>query len=142
MRFNAAGKRRGAVISMTPLIDMMFLLVIFILIVARFEPDAGVKVNLPSGAAPLDTPRKAMSLFVTRDREVFLEDRPVTTAEFPERLKDLRAAIQAEEGADSNPVLVIYGDRETDYGFVTELIIAARQAGQTSVSLKTRAAAE
>lgn len=141
MRFQPVRARRGGVINMTSLIDMMFLLVIFILLAARFEPQSGVKVALPGGGTPMEASRKTltMTLFVTEDHQLFLGEEPVTLATLPARLRALRERLQAEEGEGANPVLVVYGDRDFRFGFFTELMDATRAAGQTTMNFRTRA---
>ena len=122
---------------MTSLIDMMFLLVIFVLVAARFEPSTGLKVTLPPGGQPLETSSRPLTVFATRDAEIFLEEDPVTLEDFSEVLAGHRARFMAENGGDE-PVLLIYGDQQAPWGLATELIQAARRAGQSQFNIRTR----
>lgn len=136
MRFLPRRKSTGSIISLTPLIDCMFLLVIFILLAARFEPEGGIPVDLPLAKAKEAPKVKALNLTVTADGRVYLEDKEV-------KIQDLEAAIVAARTAAGDPkgdsiVLVINGDKDAHHGSVVEALDAAARAKQQKVTIRTR----
>ena len=137
MRF-APKRRSSASINLTPLIDMMFLLVIFILVASRFEPDAGIAITLPTaraeGAPPPETTPERVVVAVTRAGEVFMDGARVTAEEFENRLQEARAGM-ASGGVE--PVLVIEGDVAAPHGLVVEVLDAASRMGQRNIRIRT-----
>ncbi|MCC8166364.1 MAG: biopolymer transporter ExbD [Planctomycetes bacterium] len=134
-----AGKRRsgGGVINLTPLIDCMFLLVIFIMLAARFEPEGGIPVDLPSAQAG-ETPRKVerINLTVTADGRVYIEDEEILVEDIERKIIEYRTAAGDPDGKDI--VLVVNGDKEANHGRIVEALDAASRAKQQKVTIRTR----
>ncbi len=136
MKFLPRKKTASATISLTPLIDCMFLLVIFILLAARFEPEGGIPVDLPRAKAKEAPKVESLNLTVTSDGHFFLESEEVP-------IEDLDKAIVAARTAAGDPegdkiVLVIHGDKDAHHGTVVEALDAAARAKQQKVTIRTR----
>lgn len=137
MKFMARRRATSSVINLTPLIDCMFLLVIFIMIAARFEPDGGIPVDLPTASS--GQPKKAPSIInlsVTADGRIFLEQEEVPVEGLDERIVQARIAAGDPEGEDV--VLVVHGDRDAHHGAVVQALDAAAKAKQKKVTIRTR----
>ncbi len=137
MRFIARRRNTSSVINLTPLIDCMFLLVIFIMIAARFEPDGGIPVDLPTASA--GEQKKAPSLInltVTADGRVFMEDEEVAVEGLEERI--IQARIDAGDPEGDEVVLVVHGDKDAHHGRVVEALDAAARAKQKKVTIRTK----
>ena len=136
MRFTTGKKTRGLMaVNVTPLIDLMFLLVIFILIAAQFEPDAGISLDLPRGGSETPAEPKTWRLAITRDGQVLFERQPVD----PDDLAQVIAAARAEaEARGEDPVLAVYADRDAPYGEVAHALDAAKRAGQQRIAFPMR----
>ncbi len=116
MKFTARRRAGSSILNLTPLIDCMFLLVIFIMIAARFEPDSGIAVDLPSassGAAREERPKR-ISLTVTAEGRVFIEQDEIALDSLEERIVAARTALGDPEGTEV--ILIIYGDKEANHG--------------------------
>ncbi len=138
MKFTGRRRANSAILNMTPLIDCMFLLVIFIMIAARFEPDSGIAVNLPaasSGAAREEKP-KHISLTVTEDGRVFVEQDEVAMENLEERIVEARTRLGDPEGKDV--ILVVYGDTNANHGMIVQALDAAARVKQQKVTIRTR----
>ncbi|MDR1048390.1 MAG: biopolymer transporter ExbD [Synergistaceae bacterium] len=119
-------RRRGADIDITPLIDVLFMLIIFFVLAASF-PQGRVPVDLPQGRGePGREPSVTVTL--TRDGSIFWDGRPAVSGDFP------RLAEEVPASAD----ILVAGDRDVSYGAVAELLQALQNAGITRVGL-TRA---
>lgn len=139
MKFNPRRRSGGNVINLTPLIDCMFLLVIFIMIAARFEPDGGIPVDLPKAStAEKETRQKPKMINVSVDTEgrIFMEQDEVEVEELEKRIVAERTAAGDPEGKET--VLVIYGDKSASHGRVVEVLDAAARAKQQKVTVRTR----
>ena len=138
MAFSAPKRtaRRGrtpmAEINVTPLVDVMLVLLIIFMVTAPLM-SAGVPVDLPdSQAKPLDQTPDQISLSIAADGRVFLDQSAVDPGTLAARL----AAIP--RGADGKPPLVtLRADRGLDYGEVMQVMGALNHAGFNAISLVT-----
>jgi biopolymer transport protein ExbD len=138
MKFTGRRKTGSSILNLTPLIDCMFLLVIFIMIAARFEPDSGIAVDLPSassGAAREEKP-KHISLTVTEDGRIFVEQDEVAIDALEDRIVAARTALGDPEGKDV--ILVVYGDTDASHGMIVRALDAAARVKQQKVTIRTR----
>jgi len=63
-------------LNMAPLIDMIFILLIFFLVTASFVRQSGVEIDRPQAASAMPTDAAAMSLGLTQTGDLFIEGRP------------------------------------------------------------------
>ncbi len=138
MKFTGRRRANSAILNLTPLIDCMFLLVIFIMIAARFEPDSGIAVDLPaasSGAAREEKP-KHISLTVTSEGRVFVDQDEVSMENLGARIVEARTKLGDPEGKDV--ILVVYGDTNANHGMIVQALDAAARVKQQKVTIRTR----
>jgi biopolymer transport protein ExbD len=118
-------------LELTPLIDVVFLLLIFFLITTSFvqSDDQQLPLNLPRAAAgEAPTKGEKITLFVQKDGSLQIGDEQVRAGEVRKRLEELYKA-------DPSVQLNVKGDRDTAYGSVTTLIDEAREVGFEKVNL-------
>jgi biopolymer transport protein ExbD len=130
MKFITAKKSRGSVINITSLIDVMFLLLIFVLLSAKFEQERGITVALPTGETKDAAAPEIAVLSLTPGGELYWGKDRITVADLAPAVKDLR-----EKMAD--PVLVINADKAVPYGVLAEILDRVKLAGQSKFYLKT-----
>ena len=135
---NARGRRRHggrapmAEINVTPLVDVMLVLLIIFMVTAPLLV-AGVPVELPeSRAKALAQDSDPLTLSIDRGGQVFLDDEAVAPGELDERLAGLRCT-----GAGDAPLITLRGDRGLDYGRIMAVMGELNRAGCNSVSLVT-----
>lgn len=131
MRFAPNSTGRGKEINITSLIDVMFLLVIFVLVAAKFEKDGGIAVNLPNGASKEVAREEVQVLSLTKDGKVFLQKREIS-------FDTLEAEIKKMRTEQKDPVVVINADRDVPYGLVAKATDLIKQAGQSKFNLKIK----
>lgn len=136
MKFTTNKRSNGSIINLTPLIDCMFLLVIFIMIAARFEPDGGIPVDLPKARTGEAQKVKSINLTVTADGRIFLEKDEVPVENLEKAIIDARTAAGDPEGVDV--VLVVHGDKDAHHGRVVEALDAAARTKQRKVTIRTK----
>lgn len=126
-----------AEINVTPLVDVMLVLLIIFMVTAPLLK-AGVPVDLPeSRAKTLGDEKDQVTLSMVRDGRVYLDDVEVASGELPDRLAGL------PRGASGDPPLVtLRADRALDYGRIMEVMGELNRAGFNSISLVTLAAGE
>ncbi len=132
----ANGKSNGMVsdINVTPLVDVMLVLLIIFMVTAPMMTQ-GVDVKLPESSAlaiPSDDERIVVT--VTQDRKVYINDNVVEPGELESKL----AAI-AENRLDKKGVF-LRADEAIPYGYVMEVMGLIRQAGIDQIGMVTEPA--
>ncbi len=115
---------------MVPLIDMFFLLLVFFIFgVFSMTTQQGLLVDLPAArtAAPAAN-EEALTVSVTAEGALFLNQAPVGLSELPARLQ------QAARMPD--PIVTVSADRRVAHGTVIAVLDGVRQAGLSRVSFQ------
>lgn len=126
-------KRSRARIEIIPMIDvMMFLLVFFVLISIHVLPALGLRLNLPHSAtaAALDQSRH-VTVTVTADQKLFLDQDPVTPEQLTQRLQQLAAG-------GPHLAVTIAGDQNAVLQQLVSVLDAVKRAGVSSVAVVAR----
>jgi biopolymer transport protein ExbD len=131
--FREHKRKRSLVLNVTPMIDVLFLLLIFLLVTTTFRRQPAVSVTLPRSATAEETAETPSTLFLTVDGRVFLDEKAVSEAELPALLKQLRVS----DGGDR---MVLRADAGAKHGDVVRLIDIIKQSGFTRISLSAREA--
>jgi biopolymer transport protein TolR len=116
------GPRPMSDINVTPLVDVMLVLVVILIITAPLMASS-LRLDLPraEGAQPSDTPR-FVSIGIDPAGQAFFNDKPVTAEQLAQRLAE--AARQAPDTE-----VQLRADRTVPYGKVVEVMGAAQKAG-------------
>lgn len=115
-------QRRTADIDITPLIDVLFMLIIFFVLMASFI-QGSIEVALPlGGGAPLES--SAIVVTVEKSGAILWNGRPAEVAE-------IARLARAAEGRE----IVIAGDRDAPYGSVAEILQILRKEGVGTAGL-------
>ena len=126
LKRSAPSSRPFADINVTPLVDVMLVLVVILIVTAPLLASA-IRLDLPATGAARPT-GTAASVSVTLDPRggLFVNDQPATPAELAERLT-------AAARANPETEVRLRADRSVPYGRVVEAIGAAQQAGLTRI---------
>jgi biopolymer transport protein ExbD len=117
-------------INMTPLVDVMLVLLI-IFIIAMPLLNQAVKVDLPRvDSSPAEQPPKVVTLSVTTDGAIHWNHQIITNEELSRRLQ--RAAQQQPQ-----PEIHLRGDRQVDYEYVMKVIAAVQREGMVRLGFIT-----
>jgi biopolymer transport protein TolR len=142
MAFNlASGRRRArggrtplAEINVTPLVDVMLVLLIIFMVTAPLLK-AGVPVDLPeSRAKALSEKADQLTISLSRDGSLYLDQDKLSRAALAERL----AAIEPDPDG-KRPLVTLRADKALDYGAVVAVMGELNRAGFNSISLVTSA---
>ena len=126
--------QRRVTLDMSPMMDIVFLLLIFFLVTSTFLPDAGMDLELPESttAAPSDMAPTMIS--VAEDGALQLDGEAVTVQELQQRVAALPEADRQR--------ITVRADARVDYGVIVRIIDALRNAGVTGLSLPMDAVQE
>jgi len=132
MKLNHAATNRRARIEMVPLIDIVFLLLVFfIYAMLSMAVHRGVKVDLPSAATAEVDDSAHIAITVDEQNHVYFNKRQVTVPELPGLVKSSRAE------KEDMPVFIA-GDRCADLGLAIEILDVLRKSGIDRVSFQAR----
>jgi len=124
------GYRPLAEINVTPLVDVMLVLLIIFMVAAPLLV-SGVTLELPKASnEPLPEAREKLVVSVTADRDLYVGEEPVSWESIADHLVTLR-------DADGEQTIFIRGDRKSDYGTIMELLSVLGRAGFSDISLLT-----
>ena len=139
--FSAGGRgrrrgrgRRGALaeINVTPLVDVMLVLLIIFMVTAPLLV-AGVPVELPdSRATALDQQEQQLTISLDPDGGIYVDDVPVDRGALAAALANV-----PRDGDGKLPLVTLRGDKALDYGRVMQVMGELNRAGFTSISLVT-----
>jgi len=121
-------RSQGTVLNLTPLIDIVFLLLIFFLLTTQFIEEDGIGVRLPTAASAVDRERDELAVVVTSAGELFVEGQRLSMTELGPRLRDLL-------GRDTT--IVLRGDWEVHLQQVVSVMEQARLAGAARIVVAT-----
>ena len=114
-------------INITPMVDIMLVLLIIFMVTANIIVTPNIPVKLPSAATGEPTETKTLSIVITKDNRYFIEGKEIN-------LKDMTAYItdKKEELKDKKKLqLVIAADREAYHGKVMKIVDIIRKLGIT-----------
>jgi biopolymer transport protein TolR len=121
-----------AEINVTPMVDVMLVLLIIFMVTAPLLV-AGVPVNLPDARAKaLDQDQKPVSISLDADGRLFVNDAEISTADLPDTLTGIAA-----RGADKPPQIFLRADERLGYGRVMRVMGELNRAGLNRVALVT-----
>src|SRR6266513_1902756 len=124
------GRRATTDINVTPLVDVMLVLLIIFMVTAPLI-QSGVKVDLPRASAQqMEHQEEKLVLTITRDRRVFLGETEIPPA-------DLEAKLSTNVRIQKEKELYLHADRSLPYGQVVEIMAVARRAGVESLGMIT-----
>ena len=125
------GRAPMAEINVTPLVDVMLVLLIIFMVTAPLLT-AGVPIELPdSRANPLNQDPKQVTISIDRDGYIFIDKERVEIGGFPEALAQLN------RGGGEPPQVTLRADKALDYGRVMAVMGELNRGGFNSISLVT-----
>ena len=122
-------RRREPVINLAPLVDIVFLLVIFFMVTSTFiTPETGLPVDLPQAVTGDEQPSGAPTVVVSADGVAYWQGKPVADDQ-------LLVSLQAELAADRAGTVILRADRKTPHGRVVQVMDIIRRAGAKRVAI-------
>lgn len=122
-------------ISMTGLIDVVFLLLIFFMVSTSFEHQAVLKVDLPKAknvTAPVDQPN-SFELVIDQNGQFYLNDRQLVDS----KAATIEAAFIEAAGDDRSMPVILRADAQTPHHFVVTAMDVTAQLGFSRLSIAT-----
>jgi len=125
-----SGRRAMTDINVTPLVDVMLVLLIIFMVTAPLI-QSGVKVDLPRAQTQqMEHAEEKLVLKITRERKIYLGDAQIP----PDQLE---AKLATNSRVQKDKEVYLQADRSLPYGLVVQIMAAARRAGVESLGMIT-----
>ncbi len=125
------GRRRAKAqseVNLTPMLDVVFIMLIFFIVTASFVKEAGIDVSRPPAATAERKERGNILIAITENDQIWMDRRQVDP-------RALRANIERLHAENPQGSVVIQADKNAKTGLLVQVMDAARLAGVKSVSL-------
>ena len=142
MKLERIKRRSGGtlVLEITPLIDVVFLLLIFFMLATSFDERSAFKIDLPkSTAAKTKSTLKEVQVLVDKDRNVYVRYTDNSGKSQNEKL-DLASFVSVVSEKLNNSEskdVIISADKDIDYGFIVEIMSLLKESGATAINIDT-----
>jgi len=123
--------RRAAVMNLTPLVDVMFILMIFILVTAQYTNVYSMKVELPKAeTAQRVGEKKVLVISLDKNEAIYYEGEKIELLELELKLKDIAKQ-------EKPPQIIIQADEKSRTGNLVQVMDVVQKVGLKKVSLQT-----
>jgi len=124
-------RKRGLVLNIAPLIDMMFILLIFFLVTTSFVKETGIEVNRPIAKTAKRKGGQVILIGVTKDGRIYMNRREID-------LRSLRTYVERELSENPNSSVIIVADRDSRTGTVIRVMDECKLAGAKNIAIAAR----
>jgi biopolymer transport protein ExbD len=119
-----------AQIDLTPMLDVVFIMLIFFIVTASFIKEAGIEVNRPEASTADPKENVNILVAISATNEIWMDQRRIDA-------RAVRANIERLHAENPKGAVVIQADNESNTETVAAVLDAAREAGVYDVSLAT-----
>lgn len=118
-------------INIAPLVDVVFLLVIFFAVSTTFLETAGLELTLPSSSSTAEPSPRQVAVLLAADGTLYLDGKPIERDVLSTELRARLAELDEK-------LVVLRADARTPHGDVVRLMDLAREAGATELTVSAR----
>ncbi len=120
----------AAVVNLTPLLDMVFILLIFFLVTSSFLKESGVEINRPTAKTAEPQPAANIVIAIDANGMVWIDRHRIAQAA-------LAAEIERLHAANPDIGVIVTADRDSRTGILVKTLDTVRLAGITDVAVAT-----
>jgi len=122
------GRRQSLELNMAPLIDMVFILLIFFLVTTSFVKETGIDINRPTASTAVSKEKGSILVGIAKDGRVYMDKREID-------IRAVRANVERALAENPESQVVVVADKESQTGVVIMAMDGCRLAGANNVSL-------
>ena len=142
MKLERIKRRSGGtlILEITPLIDVVFLLLIFFMLATSFDERSAFKIDLPkSTAAKTKSTLKEVQVLVDKDRNVYVRytDNSRKSQNKKLDLASFVSVVSEKLNNSENKDVIISADKDIDYGFIVEIMSLLKESGASAINIDT-----
>ncbi len=124
------GEDEEASIDLTPMLDVVFIMLIFFIVTASFIKEAGIEVSRPLASTWRTKPDASILIAINAADEIWIDKKAVDP-------RFVKPAIQKLHSENPKGSLVIQADEDSTNEMLTVVMEAAKQAGVSNVAIST-----
>ncbi|MDQ1351100.1 MAG: biopolymer transport protein ExbD [Acidobacteriota bacterium] len=124
-------KRRKVIINITSLIDVMFMLLVFLMISSTFLDQPGIKLELPKADSSVVVEQKDYVLFVDKAGKMYLNNNDVALETLEAKIKDALPKMK-------DSALILKADQDVSHGTVVKIMDIVRKGGVKKLIIGTK----
>lgn len=118
-------------IDMTPMLDVVFIMLIFFIVTASFVKEAGIDVNRPDASTAVSKDRASILVAISDTGEIWINKRRID-------VRAVQANIERLHAENPQGTVVIQADKKATTEVLIKVMDASRAAGITDVSIATQ----
>jgi biopolymer transport protein ExbD len=115
-------------VNMTPMLDVVFIMLIFFIVTASFVKEAGVDVSRPPAQTAINKDKGNILVAITENNQIWIDRRQVDP-------RSLRANIERLHGENPQGSIVIQADKKSQNSFLVAVMDAAKAAGVSEIAI-------
>ena len=128
MRHKRVRQEEDADIDITPMLDIVFIMLIFFIVTATFVKESGIDVTRPDAETAVKQNRVAILIAIRDNNEIWINQRQVD-------LGSVRANVEKLHAENPQGGAVIQADRQAETGVLVEVMDQVRLAGVGAISI-------
>lgn len=142
MKLERIKRRSGGtlILEITPLIDVVFLLLIFFMLATSFDERSAFKIDLPkSTAAKTKSTLKEVQVLVDKEKNIYLRytDNSGKTQRDKLDLSNFVSVVSEKLNTSESKDVMISADKAIDYGFIVEIMSLLKESGASAINIDT-----
>ncbi len=130
-KFLARASEDESSIDITPMLDVVFIMLIFFIVTATFVKEAGIDVNRPDAATAVKQEKANILIAIDEKNEIWLDRRKLD-------IRSVRPNIERLHAENPQGSVVIQADKESKTDTLIKVMDAARSAGVFNVAIATQ----
>jgi biopolymer transport protein ExbD len=129
--FNQQPQDEESEINITPMLDVVFIMLIFFIVTATFIKEAGIDVNRPDAATAVKQEKANILIAIGPNNDIWIDRRQVD-------VRSLRPNIERLHAENPQGSVVIQADKESKTDTLIQVMDASRQAGVYNVAIASQ----
>ena len=119
-------------VNLTPMLDVVFIMLIFFVVTSSFTKESGVDVSRPSASTAVRKEHGNIMIAITKDDQIWIDRRPVEP-------HAVRAQVERLHAENPEGEVVVQADRNSRSGLLVQVIDQARLAGVENIAIAAEA---
>ena len=128
MRRRQNRRKSESEVNLTPMLDVVFIMLIFFIVTASFVKESGIEISRPGASTAVRKERGNILIAISANDQIWMNRRQVDP-------RALRANIERAHAENPQGAVVIQADKAAKTGLLVQVMDAARQAGVKDISL-------
>jgi biopolymer transport protein ExbD len=125
---NLKPKQEEAAIDMTPMLDVVFIMLIFFIVTTSFVKESGIQIKEPTATTAQQKPKANIFIGINEQGEIFMLKKKIDK-------KEIRATVESMLLENPESSIVIQADMRSDSGVMLDVIDEAKKAGVKNISV-------